>query len=139
MNRDQIEATIPHAGPMCLLDYAEHWDEDGIRCRSATHRDAANPLRRNGRLRSVNLVEYAAQAAALHDALMTAGDDRGPGGMLVEVRDVAFHCGEVGSVETEVTIEAVAQLRGAGGLIYRFTVSAAEATLVTGRLTIATD
>ncbi|PSQ91575.1 MAG: 3-hydroxylacyl-ACP dehydratase [Proteobacteria bacterium SW_6_67_9] len=141
MNGAEIEARIPHAGAMCLLEHADGWDGSGIRCRSASHRDAANPLRRNGRLHAVQLVEYAAQAAALHDYLIAnpdSGDSSGKGGMLVEVREVSLGVDDAATIGAELTIEATAELRAAGGLIYRFRICAADDELVTGRLTIAT-
>jgi len=45
---------------------------------------------------------------------------------------------EPATIGAELTIEATAELRAAGGLIYRFRICAADNELVTGRLTIAT-
>ena len=41
---------IPHSGLMCLLDSVTQWDDGSIICITNTHRDPANPLRRDGRL-----------------------------------------------------------------------------------------
>jgi predicted hotdog family 3-hydroxylacyl-ACP dehydratase len=54
--RHDIEAMIPHKGAMCLWDEVVDWDAQRIRLRSHGHRDAAHPLRSDGRLRAVHLV-----------------------------------------------------------------------------------
>src|SRR2546429_9635671 len=51
---------------MCLLDEVTRWDDRSIMSVSNTHRDPANPLRRQGRLSAVHAFEYGAQAAAVH-------------------------------------------------------------------------
>ncbi len=73
-----IAARIPHAGRMCLLDRVIAWDEDGIVCESDGHRtddrdrrrDGPHPLVRDGALPATAAIEYAAQAMALHGALI---------------------------------------------------------------------
>ena len=68
-----VDELIPHAGSMCLLDTVERWDQDEIVCRASSHDDPDNPLSEDGRLAAVALVEYGAQAAAVHAALAGAG------------------------------------------------------------------
>ena len=67
-----IEQHIPHKGRMCLLDAVLSWDATRIRCRSASHRTPDNPLRAHGRLGAACGIEYAAQAMAVHGALVAA-------------------------------------------------------------------
>jgi predicted hotdog family 3-hydroxylacyl-ACP dehydratase len=55
---------------MCLLDEVLEWDANRILCRSSTHRDLDNPLRLNGTLGAACGIEYAAQAMAIHGALI---------------------------------------------------------------------
>ena len=69
INKAEIRALIPHSGLMCLLDSVIQWDDRSIACISHTHRDVANPLRREGRLSAVHAFEYGAQAAAVHGGL----------------------------------------------------------------------
>ena len=57
-----LVALIPHGGSMCLLEAVDSWDETRVTCRSATHRRPDHPLRRDGHLSAVHLLEYAAQA-----------------------------------------------------------------------------
>lgn len=135
MNRAEIEARIPHAGDMCLLDTAVDWDNDRIHCRSDSHRRADNPLHRRHQLAAVHLVEYAAQAAALHSGLMAAGGDSG-GGMLAGLREIRLNVADAGAVEADLDIHAGAELRSAQGLIYGFSIYGGAAELAGGRLTI---
>jgi predicted hotdog family 3-hydroxylacyl-ACP dehydratase len=70
LDRTWIEGNIPHHGRMCLLDEVIEWDALRIRCRSGTHRLADHPLRSRGRLGVACGIEYAAQAMAVHGALI---------------------------------------------------------------------
>ena len=70
LDRAWIASHIPHQGSMCLLDYVEAWDRERIRCRASSHRAADNPLRAYGRLGAACGIEYAAQAMAVHGALL---------------------------------------------------------------------
>ena len=63
LDHDWIEQHIPHTGRMCLLDEVLAWDARRIRCRSASHRSADNPLRVEG-----HPPRPAADAATLDDA-----------------------------------------------------------------------
>ena len=49
INKAEIRTLIPHSDLMCLLDEVVQWDDQWIACVSNTHRDPANPLRRQGR------------------------------------------------------------------------------------------
>src|SRR2546425_12138930 len=64
--KSEIRTLIPHSGLMCLLDEVTQWDDRSIVSITNTHRDPANPLRRQGRLSAVHAFEYGAQAAAVH-------------------------------------------------------------------------
>ena len=66
----QLSILTPHQGPMLLLDRVEHWDENKIVCSAVSHLDANNPLRVNDRLSYIHVIEYGAQGAAIHLALI---------------------------------------------------------------------
>ena len=66
----QIAELIPHSGTMCLLQALDAWDKQHIACRADNHRDPHNPLRTRSGLLAPNAIEYAAQAMALHGALI---------------------------------------------------------------------
>ncbi len=121
LDKAALAALIPHAGSMCLLDSVEEWSEEMIRCTSSTHRDAENPLRRDEQLSAVHLVEYAAQAMAIHGALL-AGD--GPqAGMLGVLRDIRLHVDRIDDLPASLVVNATRRLARSDGLIYDFTVA----------------
>ena len=93
-----VAALVPHAGSMCLLDRVLEHSDTTVRCAAVTHRAASNPLRRDGRLAALHLVEYAAQAMAVHGALIA--DGRARPDMLAALRDTE----EWRYVEREVEI-----------------------------------
>ena len=84
-----IERCVPHAGSMVLLNAVLHWDATHIVC-SAAAPDAWHPLARDGAVRAVIAAEYAAQAVAVHGALLER--EAAPRlAMLAKLSDVALH------------------------------------------------
>jgi len=137
IGRQEIESLIPHRGAMCLLDAVEQWDEATIRCSTSTHRDDANPLRREGRLAAVHLVEYGAQAMAVHGGLAErAKGGKARPGLLVAVRDVTFDVGRIDTITTALTVSAKRLVANAGGWLYSFEISAAGRKLARGRVSV---
>ena len=105
--REAIEALVPHAGGMCLWDEVLDWNGDTIRLRARNHRDAAHPLRSDGRLRAIHLCEYGAQAMAVHGGLLAqqAGGVAAPG-MLVALRGVELHVARIDDLPGPIECEA---------------------------------
>src|SRR4029077_9914114 len=114
-----IEQHIPHKGRMCLLDAVLSWDATRIRCTSTTHRKPDNPLRSHGRLGAACGIEYAAQAMAVHGALVAASaplastmsrsirGSPGPGGgYLASVRDVPFYAARLDDLPADLIAHA---------------------------------
>ncbi|RYY79502.1 MAG: hydroxymyristoyl-ACP dehydratase, partial [Comamonadaceae bacterium] len=91
LDRDGIAARIPHQGAMCLLERLEAWDAQTIHCSTATHRDAANPLRTEGGLLAPCAIEYAAQAMALHGGLIAPPGQPPSAGYIASTRNVRMH------------------------------------------------
>lgn len=133
-----IAARIPHAGSMSLLDGVLEWSEATIHCRASSHRDAAHPLRRGGHLGICNGIEYAAQAMAVHGALLAGRGDAPRLGFLTSVRDIALH---VPTLDVESDLEIfVEQLSGEGMVkLYSFRIEAAGKLLINGRVTVMPD
>lgn len=137
IKHDELCSLIPHSFDMCLLDHVESWDQDNIVCRSRSHLLETNPLRREQSLSSVHLLEYAAQAMAVHGGL----HNREKGlqmteGYLAALRDIKINLCELHKLQTELRIEANQILSQGGNMIYNFTVSTADTELVTGRATV---
>ncbi len=107
IDRDAIEAMIPHQGAMCLWDAVLDHDAQRIRLRGAGHRDPAHPLRSEYRLRAVHLCEYGAQAMAVHGGLRGAAAGGAPKvGFLVALRDVRLHVDRIDDLPGDLEGEA---------------------------------
>jgi predicted hotdog family 3-hydroxylacyl-ACP dehydratase len=152
LDRQWIEQHIPHKGRMCLLDEVLAWDAAHIRCRSNTHRSADNPLRAHGRLGAACGIEYAAQAMAVHGALIAAsaplastvsshvkGSIGATVGYLASVRNVALRVSRLDDLEAEL-IAAAERTTGDGRtVLYEFSVSSGGRELLSGRASIVFD
>ena len=138
IDKAEIRKLIPHAGTMCLLETVTAWDEQGIVCLTETHRDPANPLRRQGRLSVIHAVEYGGQAAAVHGALRARkAGDTAPPGYLAALREVRWFAGELDAVAAPLEVVARLVLGEGGHCIYAIQASAAGRLLAQARLTIA--
>jgi predicted hotdog family 3-hydroxylacyl-ACP dehydratase len=152
LDRQWIEQHIPHKGRMCLLDEVLSWDAVRIRCRSATHRSADNPLRLHGRLGAACGIEYAAQAMAVHGALIAAsaplastvarsvrGSIGSSVGYLASVRNVTLRVERLDDLEADL-IAAAERVTGDGRtVLYEFSVTSGRQLLLSGRASIVFD
>lgn len=139
-NRDWIAAHIPHQGSMCLLDCVEAWNEERIQCRAISHHEADNPLRSNDKLSAVCGIEYAAQAMAVHGALLAPEDSSiARAGFLVSVRGTKLHVLRLDDIAADLTIEATCISRGENNILYQFKVSAENRLLLEGRAAVVLD
>jgi predicted hotdog family 3-hydroxylacyl-ACP dehydratase len=137
INKAEIRTLIPHSGSMCLLDGVAEWDDRSIICISNTHRDSANPLRRDGRLSAVHAFEYGAQAAAVHGGLRarSVGVTAAPG-YLAALRDARLHVMRLDDVASPLQICAWRLFGEAANTVYECQVSAVDIPLAEGRITI---
>jgi predicted hotdog family 3-hydroxylacyl-ACP dehydratase len=135
LTREQIQARVPHGGHMCLLDLVETWDEATITCRAAAP-TAAHPLARESGLPAAAAVEYAAQAAAVHGALLDDAD--GPRhGLLAKLTDVDLSDALVDEGGGLLTVTAELLARVESGCQYRFEVRNERVSIARGRLLVA--
>lgn len=139
LDHQQIAARIPHQGTMCLLDRVESWDANRIVCRAVSHRDVNNPLRAAGRLGAANGIEYAAQAMAIHGALLAASAAPPKAGYLTSVRSVNLHVDRLDLVAGELQIVAERLSGDAVSVLYTFTVAADGQRLLDGRASAVLD
>jgi predicted hotdog family 3-hydroxylacyl-ACP dehydratase len=129
---------VPQAGGMCLLDGIRDWDGERVSCVSASHRRADHPLRRAGNLRAIHLLEYAAQASAVHGALAGRGEGgRAAAKYLAAARDFELHVTRLDDVRADLRIDVERLLSMGDGVIYGFRVSAGDRLLAEGRLSVA--
>jgi predicted hotdog family 3-hydroxylacyl-ACP dehydratase len=137
LNSDAIRGLVPHHGAMCLIDAVESWDATSIVCATAQHRSPGNPLAVAGRLSAVHAVEFAAQAMAIHGALVIAARHAKPRiGLLVSARDCRFHCDRLDQVAGDLHVQAHRLAGSAIMLIYGFAVSASTHCLAEGRVSV---
>ena len=134
LGKNDICSLIPHRGAMCLLDEVLSWDANRIVCTARSHLSKDNPLRSEGRLRAVCGVEYAAQAMALHGALLSA--EPIAAGYLVSIRNLKLNASYLDDLDEPLTVDATRLMGGAEGLVYEFTVSSRSDTLLSGRVTV---
>ena len=134
LGKNDICSLIPHRGAMCLLDEVLSWDANRIVCTSRSHLSEDNPLRSEGHLRAVCGVEYAAQAMALHGALLSA--EPIAAGYLVSIRSLKLNVSYLDDQDESLTVDATRLMGGVEGLVYEFTVSSRSDTLLSGRVTV---
>ena len=135
LNHAAIAARIPHTGRMCLLERVIHWDKNGIRCAAISHRDIDNPLRDSQGLSVWAAIEYAAQAAAVHGALVNL-ETAPRTGVLAALRNVNVYCDRLDIVHTELIFSASLLHSDSAGAIYRFEAHDGEKLLIDGQFTL---
>jgi predicted hotdog family 3-hydroxylacyl-ACP dehydratase len=141
LDRAGIAELIPHSGPMCLLAGLASWDEQQIVCHACNHRDPHHPLRTRSGLLASALIEYAAQAMALHGALVgrAAGQPVRPG-YLASVRSTQLHVMTLHDLPPaepdELRIAATRQAGDERQILYAFTVHHADRVLAEGRAAV---
>lgn len=122
---------------MCLLDYVEVWDAKRILCRASSHRAADNPLRTFGQLGAACGIEYAAQAMAVHGALMAAADSvQAQVGYLVSIRGAQLYVPRLDNIAADLEIEASCIAHNENNILYQFSISAAGQLLLQGRAAV---
>jgi predicted hotdog family 3-hydroxylacyl-ACP dehydratase len=137
---DEIRALMLHAERMVLWQAVEHWDDAGIRCRTLTHCDPENPLRRGNQLASIHLGEYGAQLMALHGALLArkiSGGKLAPG-VLTSLRDFELAAPQIENIRAPLLGTARMLVSGASGSIYEFAITAEDRRLASGRVSVIT-
>ncbi len=137
IGRDEILQHVPHAGRMCLIDEVTSWDAGGIVCLARSHAREDHPLRRFGRLSALHLVEYGAQAMAIHGALLERerGAQAQPG-MLVSVRDFRTQVPSLDGLAGPLTVAARSQMARPGALIYEFRCLHDGIAIASGRVAV---
>ena len=142
---------------MCLLDEVIEWDAQHIRCRSGTHRLPDNPLRSHGRLGSACGIEYAAQAMAVHGALVggalahgatggrpvsaagIATNTRPEAGFLASLRKVRLHVPRLDDIAADLICDARLVAGDHSSALYEFAVASESQPLLSGRATVVFD
>jgi predicted hotdog family 3-hydroxylacyl-ACP dehydratase len=134
LDRATIERLVPQAGVMCLLDAVSHWTPASIVC-TASAPGADHPLARDASVPGIASCEFAAQAAAIHGALIEHALGPRPG-VLAKLMGIEVHAHEFPRGE-QVIVRADMLSRVAAGCLYAFEVRAGERQVCQGRLMVA--
>ncbi|MFN3495303.1 MAG: 3-hydroxylacyl-ACP dehydratase [Hydrogenophaga sp.] len=134
-----IAARIPHHGSMCLLNSVQAWSEASIECRAISHTDPANPLRAHGQLGAAHGIEYAAQAMAVHGALLAGAEGPPRQGYLTSVRGVNLHVNRLDDLPGELDVRAERLSGDDRNILYQFSVSHQGRCLLEGRAAVVID
>jgi len=128
---------IPHSGSMCLLEKIISWDEKQVICSTQSHQLENNPLRSDGELNAIHVIEYGAQAVAVHGGLLAfkQGKTIKPG-YLAAVRQIKLHQSHLDSITSPLTVEATQMLCNGGNLVYSFSITADNQAVADGRVTV---
>ena len=135
LDRVDIQRIVPQTGAMCLLESVTRWDATQIVC-SALPPNESHPLASDGVVHAVAAVEYAAQATAIHGALLNNATAP-QAGLLAKLTDVTFHGDDVPADAGSINVHAQLLSASAAGCLYTFNVSTALGRITEGRLMIA--
>jgi predicted hotdog family 3-hydroxylacyl-ACP dehydratase len=134
---ERIRGLIPHAGAMCLLERVLEWDTRSIRCLANSHIAVDHPLRGAEGLAAVHLIEYCAQALALHRGLVAeAAGEVAPSGWLVAVRDFRLAVSRLDPLTAPLQLRARELLYFEGGTQYEVAAEAGGRELGGGRISV---
>lgn len=137
IDKEELCDLIPHSGCMCLLESVLDWSAGEIRCAATSHTDPDNPLYNNGRLASVHLLEYGAQAMAVHGGLLAReSGTRVRPGYLAALRDVVLQQEFVDHIMAPLVVDAQMIATVTDSFMYRFTITAESIVLASARATI---
>jgi len=143
LNSRQICDLIPHADDMCLLDTIVSWDKSQLVAETLSHTKTNNPLRCGDSLNSIHGIEYAAQAMAVHSALLkiekNSQDKTKKGGYIATVRNVQIQSEYLYSPSSgllPLIISVQVLIQDKQGYTYQFSVTQNNQHLLSGKITI---
>ena len=135
--RCEIEALIPHAGDMCLLERVLAFDDTHLHAQTDSHRSADNPLLRDGQLSALHLCEYGAQAMAVHGGLLAArAGEAAPPGLLVSLRGVELMCERIDDLTGPLDVYAEDVADSGAGWQCSFRIEHAGQVIASGRAAV---
>ena len=129
MNLEDGLTRAPHKGAMLLIARILRANEESIFCEAKDHSEPTYPLRVQGRLMGVSLVELGAQAAAAHVSLYAVGGAHT--GLLLALHNVEVREHEVMSA-TRLHVSATKLATNDDGARFSFSVARELTELVRG-------
>ncbi len=124
---------------MCLLHAVLEWNEQRIVCEATGHGALEHPLRAHGRLGAAVGVEYAAQAMAVHGALLASEATLVKQGYLTSVRGLTMYVDRLDDLGGPIRVSAE-RLSGDDRLVlYQFELEHHGVCLLAGRASVVLD
>ena len=133
LDHQQIADCLPHSGRMCLLQKIVQADQASLTALADSHLLANNPLRINGRIASVNGIEYAAQAMAVHGALLA---ETVKPGYIATVRNIEVKQSFLPENGQPLIIHVQQLMSDDNGFTYQFAIHCDEEIILSGRITV---
>lgn len=133
LTRSDIAARIPHGEPMCMLDRVIAYSSDDIHCQSEQWASASHPLEAHEIIAPELLIEYAAQAAALHASLTQNNLGIMRPAYIGAIKNIEL-LDSISDNQTPLDIFAQCLLSSAQGAIYQIRVSQNGCDKLCGRL-----
>lgn len=135
LSKKEIEALIPHAGNMCLLDQVLSFSDSEIVCQTQTHLASDNPLKGSKGLSKIHLIEYGAQTVAIHGGLIEGSEKQPRIGYIAMVKSVKW--GEFNPATEFLTVNSQLEMADESTKLYAFKISDAECNEVcSGRVMV---
>lgn len=122
---------MPHSGAMRLIERVVEATETTIHCVARDHTQPEYPLRLNGTVFVVNLVELGAQAAAVHTSLYNIASNHT--GLLVGLRNIDIAQQTLDGTSQPLEIAAEQLQFGGETAIYGFSVQCNDRGILTGQ------
>ncbi len=142
MKKSQICQLLPHSGTMCLIDEIVSWDKEMLVAKTMSHTELKNPLTNEDSLNSIHGVEYAAQAMALHSALIKSEkmEQTKTRGYLASVKNInilqEYLFEKQGDDITPLLIKVFVLMAGSQGFSYQFEILKGDQVYISGKITI---
>ena len=137
LNSREIAQRLPHGGNMCLLDGVIEADSDSLTALASSHLDDDNPLRMDGKIATVNGIEYAAQAMAVHGSLLSSAASETPQvGYIATVRNIEMTTPFIPETGASLLIKVQQLMSDSNGFTYQFHIHCEQQRLISGKITV---
>jgi predicted hotdog family 3-hydroxylacyl-ACP dehydratase len=143
LNAADIARRVPHSGSMCLLHSVSQWDEETIVAHADHRADSHHPLAILTQLDATAGIEYAAQAMAVHGALLgEVAAARGQArripqmGFLASVRNVVCNQAFLQDQKEPLSIRATRTAGTESPVSYEFAIHSGTVECVSGKATV---
>ncbi|WP_214660462.1 hypothetical protein [sulfur-oxidizing endosymbiont of Gigantopelta aegis] len=124
---------------MCLLDCVVQYDTLNLTALATSHQSNDNPLRVGNKIATINGIEYAAQAMAIHASLIaekTSNDDTVAMGYLATVRNICIKTPYLPENSGPLSILVTQLMSDGHGFTYEFQLSCDQTIVISGKITI---